>query len=106
MNDDIRVEQDLLGDVPVPAEALYGAHTERALADVPPPRRPVHGALARAYGTVKLACALTNRALGAWAADEAKADALERACRELSDGLLTSAIVVDRLQGGAGRAST
>ena len=102
MNDDTRVEQDPLGDVPVPAEALHGAHTERALADVPPPRRPVHGALARAYGTVKLACVLTNRALGAWATDEAKADALERACRELSDGLLTSAIVVDRLQGAAG----
>ena len=102
MNDAIRVEQDLLGDVPVPAEALHGAHTERALADVPPPHRPVHGELARAYGTVKLACVLTNRALGAWATDEAKTEALERACRELSDGLLTSAIVVDCLQGGAG----
>ena len=102
MNGAFRVEKDLLGDVPVPSEALHGAHTERALADVPPPHRPVHDELARAYGTVKLACALTNRTLGAWTTDEAKADALERACRELSDGLLTSAIVVDRLQGGGG----
>ncbi len=34
--------------------------------------------------------------------DEAKADAIERACRELADGGLATEIVVDRLQGGAG----
>ena len=44
----------------------------------------------------------TNRALGAWAGDDAKADAIERACRELADGRLAAEIVVDRLQGGAG----
>ena len=55
------------------------------------PRRPVHPELARAYGTVKLACARTNRALGAWADDAAKADAIERACRELSEGQLARA---------------
>jgi len=65
---------------------------------------PVHGELARAFGTVKLACARTNRTLGAWAGPEgeAKADAIERACRELADGALAAEIVVDRLQGGAG----
>ncbi len=104
MNDETRRERDLLGEVAVPAAGLHGAHTERALENFPLTGEPVHGELARAFGTVKLACARTNRTLGAWAgADgEAKADAIERACRELADGTLAAEIVVDRLQGGAG----
>ena len=86
----------------MPAGSLHGAHTERALENFPLAGRPVHAELARAYGVVKLACARTNRALGAWEGDDAKADAIERACRELADGLLDEHIVVDRLQGGAG----
>jgi aspartate ammonia-lyase len=102
MDDAFRIERDFLGELPVPAEALHGVHTARALENFPLARRPVHPELARAYGTVKLACALTNRALGAWADDAAKADAIERACRELSEGKLVEHIVVDALQGGAG----
>ena len=102
MSDDVRIERDLLGEVAVPAAGLHGAHTERALENFPLAGEAVHGELARAFGTVKLACARTNRTLGAWAGDDAKADAIERACRELADGLLAAEIVVDRLQGGAG----
>jgi len=97
-----RLEHDLLGEVAVPAQSLHGAHTERALENFPLTGEPVQGELARAFGAVKLACALTNRALGVWAGDDAKADAIERACRELADGRLAAEIVVDRLQGGAG----
>jgi len=102
MEDGTRSEHDLLGEVAVPVQSLHGAHTERALENFPLAGEPVHGELARAFGAVKLACALTNRALGVWAGDEAKADAIARACRELADGRLAAAIVVDRLQGGAG----
>jgi aspartate ammonia-lyase len=102
MNDEVRIERDLLGEVAVPAAGLHGAHTARALENFPLAGEPVHGELARAFGTVKLACARTNRTLGAWAGDDAKADAIERACRELADGRLADEIVVDRLQGGAG----
>ena len=102
MSDDVRIERDLLGEVAVPAAVLHGAHTERALENFPLAGEAVHGELARAFGTVKLACARTNRTLGAWAGDEAKADAIERDCRELADGALAAEIVVDRLQGGAG----
>jgi aspartate ammonia-lyase len=102
MSDDVRTESDMLGEVAVPVGSLHGVHTERALENFPLAGRPVHAALARAYGLVKLACARTNRALGAWAGDDAKADAIERACRELADGRLDEHIVVDRLQGGAG----
>ncbi len=97
-----RAESDLLGNLPVPAAALHGIHTARALDNFPLTLQPVAPGLARAYGTVKLACAMTNRALGAWAGDVRKADAIERACRDLSEGRLDSHIVVDRLQGGAG----
>ena len=104
MSDDVRIERDLLGEVAVPAQSLHGAHTERALENFALAGEPVHPELARAFGTVKLACARTNRALGAWGGPEggAKADAIERACRELAEGGLAAEIVVDRLQGGAG----
>jgi aspartate ammonia-lyase len=97
-----RTERDLLGEVAVPAQSLHGAHTERALENFPLAGEPVHVELARAYGAVKLACVLTNRALGVWDGDDAKAEAIERACRELADGRLAAEIVVDRMQGGAG----
>lgn len=102
MNQAIRMEEDFLGDRPVPAGALHGIHTVRAMENFPLARRPVHAELARAYGMVKLACARTNRALGAWAEDPAKADAIERGCTELAEGPLVDKIVVDALQGGAG----
>jgi aspartate ammonia-lyase len=97
-----RLEHDLLGEAPVPADALHGIHTERALDNFALSGRPPHPELVRAFGTVKLACATTNRALGAWADDPAQADAIERACREMADGLLDAHVVVDLLQGGAG----
>jgi len=102
MSDDMRIERDMLGEVAVPAQSLHGVHTERALENFPLAGEAVHAELAQAFGTVKLACARTNRTLGAWAGDDAKADAIEQACRELADGILAAEIVVDRLQGGAG----
>jgi len=102
MNNDFRIERDGLGELPIPAEALHGIHTQRALENFPLARCSVHPELARAYGEIKSACARTNRALGAWANDEAKADAIDRACRELANGDLGGFIIVDALQGGAG----
>ena len=97
---DTRMEKDLLGERAVPACALWGIYTERAIENFPVARRPVNGALIRAYGAVKLACARANRELGGW--DDSKADAIERACAEMSEGLLDRHVVVDALQGGAG----
>ena len=98
---DTRVERDALGEVAVPAGALWGVHTARSIDNFPIAGRPVHPELVRAYGAVKLACARTNRRLGAWP-EAAKADAIENACREMADGALTEHVVVDALQGGAG----
>lgn len=100
MNQD-RIEEDFIGSLSLPADCFYGIHTARALENFPLAGRPVHPALVNAYGTVKLACAMTNRALGVWP-EKAKAEAIEKACREMADGLLTRFIAVDSLQGGAG----
>jgi aspartate ammonia-lyase len=95
-----RQESDLLGPRDVPADALYGVHTVRAMENFPVSGRRVHPRLIHAYGMVKLACARTNRELGAW--DAARYAALEQACQEMIEGKLDGAIVVDALQGGAG----
>jgi aspartate ammonia-lyase len=97
---DYRKEHDLLGERDVPAGALHGIHTERAIENFPLARRPVNPALIHAYGAVKLACARTNRELGCW--DGRKAAAIEAACEEMIEGRLDAHIVVDALQGGAG----
>jgi len=99
---DYRTEHDILGEAAVPARALYGIHTVRALENFVLSGHPVHAALVEAFGVVKLACARTNRLLGIWADDPAKANAIEQACREMADGKLSEHVVVDAMQGGAG----
>ncbi|HTY63040.1 MAG TPA: aspartate ammonia-lyase [Acidobacteriota bacterium] len=95
-----RTEHDLLGSRDVPANALHGIYTERAIENFPLAMRPVHPALIHAYGAVKLACARTNHELGRW--NDEKAQAIETACTEMMEGRLDAAVLVDALQGGAG----
>ncbi len=95
-----RTEKDLLGDCQVPAEALYGVHTVRALNNFPISGKPVKRELIGAYGAVKLACSRTNNALG-YLPDNI-AGAIEAACQEMISGDLDDHVVVDALQGGAG----
>jgi aspartate ammonia-lyase len=96
----VRIEKDLLGEAAVPADALYGIHTVRALANFPLAGRPVRPELVHAYGAVKLACARANHELDPW--PEPTASALFRACEEMMRGELDAHVVVDALQGGAG----
>ena len=95
-----RQETDLLGTVNVPADALWGVHTQRALENFPLADRPVHRGLVHAYGAVKLAAARANHELRPW--PEATWAAIVQACEELMAGRLDGSIVVDALQGGAG----
>ncbi len=97
---EFRQETDLLGTRDVPAAALWGIHTLRAVENFPLAGRPVHRELIHAFGAVKLAAVRTNRELGCW--DAAKSDALETACQEMMEGRLDAHVVVDALQGGAG----
>jgi len=97
-----RVETDLIGQKQIPADALWGIHTARAVENFPLSGKTIHPELIKAYGEVKLACAQTNTHLGVWKAAPTKADAIEKACSEMSQGLLSEHILVDALQGGAG----
>ncbi len=96
-----RIETDLLGEKAIPTDALWGIHTARAVENFPLSGIKVHPELIKAYGEVKLACTQINRQLNVWN-DEKKAEAIEKACREVSQGLLNEHFPVDALQGGAG----
>jgi aspartate ammonia-lyase len=95
-----RTEHDLLGELAVPAEALYGIHTARALSNFQLSGRAVPLALIHALAQVKKACALANRELGFQALE--KSDAICRACEEIVAGQHAGAFQLDALQGGAG----
>jgi aspartate ammonia-lyase len=122
-----RKEHDLLGELDVPAEAMYGISTVRAMENFPLARRPVNRALVHAFGAVKLACARTNHELGFLRVISSVAqppsavslvkhsnsktqpgaavphyDAISQACSEMMEGLLDGHVIVDALQGGAG----
>nr|WP_319511736.1 aspartate ammonia-lyase [uncultured Draconibacterium sp.] len=96
-----REESDFIGKKQIPADALWGIHTARAVENFPISGQKVHPALIKAYGDVKLACAQTNNTLDFWE-DKTKAEAIEKAAFEMSQGLLNEHILVDAMQGGAG----
>jgi len=96
-----RTETDLIGTREIPADSMWGIHTERALENFQLSGRAVHPELVKAFGVVKLACFRTNRQLG-YFPDTLKADDIEQACDEMAAGLLNDYIIVDCLQGGAG----
>jgi aspartate ammonia-lyase len=95
-----RKERDLLGEREVPALALWGIHTLRAVENFPLSGRRAAPALVHAYGLVKQACGRTNRELGSLAVREA--GAIEAAAAEMAEGKLDEHMLVDALQGGAG----
>lgn len=98
-----RCEHDHLGQRELPDDCLWGIHTTRAVENFPLTGRPVHPALLRAFGAVKLAAFTTNRRLGFLA--EPHFAALDEACRELMAGGLRQHFPIDALQGGAGTAT-
>ena len=59
-----RVEHDSMGDIKVPADALWGAQTQRAVENFRISGRPLPRAFIGALGLVKQAAARANRALG------------------------------------------
>lgn len=95
-----RTEKDLKGEKQIPADALWGIHTARAVENFPLSGYMIHPALIKAYGEVKLACAQINAELGYL--EEEKASAIIHACIEMSQGLLNEHIITDSFQGGAG----
>ncbi|MBN2435969.1 MAG: aspartate ammonia-lyase [Spirochaetes bacterium] len=100
MEKNYRTESDSLGSVEISADSLFGINTMRALKNFPFKSRPAPESLIRAYGTVKYAALLMCRDLDVW--DNYKAESLINAAREMSQGELSSWIVTDMMQGGAG----
>ena len=100
MSDQFRIEKDSLGEMQVPANALYGAQTQRAHENFPIsgirfPRRFIH-----AMGTIKKAAAQANAEMGLL--DAAVAEAIVRAADEVIDGRLDGEFVLDVYQTGSG----
>ncbi|HEV8636081.1 MAG TPA: lyase family protein, partial [Chloroflexota bacterium] len=95
-----RIERDSMGELPVPADAYYGAQTMRAVRNFPIsdlrfPRRFI-----RAMGLIKGTAAEVNRELGLL--DASLADAIVRAAEEVAEGKLDDQFVVDIFQTGSG----
>ena len=100
---EFRVEHDTMGEVRVPARALYGAQTQRAVDNFPISGRPVPAGLVRAIGQVKAAAAATNRELGVL--DDDVAEAIEQAALEVAEGEHADQFPVDVFQTGSGTSS-
>ena len=95
-----RIERDTMGEMVVPADALYGAQTARAVENFPISGLRAHPSFIDATVRVKLAAARVNARLKLLPA--AKAKAIERAAREVLDGRWRDQFVVDVYQAGAG----
>ena len=97
---DVRIERDPLGELPVPAAALYGVQTERARRNFPISGLRPLPAFVDAVIWIKKAAALTHKETGRL---EAKlADAIVRAADEVLGGQHRDQFVVDVFQAGAG----
>jgi aspartate ammonia-lyase len=100
VSDEFRIEKDTLGDVKVPADALYGAQTQRArenfhISGLPPQQDYVWGMV-----MIKKAAALANMDTGRL--DKSIGDAIVQAADEALDGKLDEHFVIDPWQAGAG----
>ena len=97
---DTRTERDSMGEMEVPADAYYGASTQRAVLNFPIsdlrfPRRFI-----QALGLIKQKAAEANRELGLL--DDALATAIIQAAQEVTDGALDDEFVLDIFQTGSG----
>jgi fumarate hydratase class II len=100
MSEPTRTERDSMGPMQVPASALYGASTARAVENFPIARRPLGPAVIHAFGHLKAACARANCDLGKL--DAGLADAIIAAADEVADGRHDAHFPVDVYQTGSG----
>jgi fumarate hydratase class II len=95
-----RLEKDSLGEIQVPADALYGVQTQRAVLNFPISGMRPWRAFIWSMAVIKRAAADVNADLGLL--DAAKAKAIADAAAEVMDGKWDSQFVVDPIQAGAG----
>jgi fumarate hydratase class II len=97
---DFRVERDTMGEMRVPADALYGASTARAIENFPIAHEPVPDEVIHAFGHLKAACAHANFELRKL--DERRTQAIIEASNEVAAGKHDEQFPVDIYQTGSG----
>lgn len=108
---DYRIENDSMGEVHVPAQAYYGAQTQRAVENFPISGWPLPPPLIHGMGLVKYACAIANRDLGLLSnqvrtpLSEQQIESLLGACLEVAEGKWDAEFPVDVFQTGSGTSS-
>jgi fumarate hydratase class II len=100
MSDAFRIERDTMGEMRVPANALYGAQTARAVENFPISSLRFPREFIRALGLVKKHAAKTNAELSLL--EPKIANAIQRAAQEVIDGEHDAEFVVDIFQTGSG----
>lgn len=98
--ENVRIERDSLGEVMVPANALYGAQTQRAVLNFPVSGMRPYRAFIWSMALIKRAAAEVNHAVGLL--DEQRARAIIQAGEEIMAGQWNDQFVVDPFQAGAG----
>ncbi|WP_092923235.1 class II fumarate hydratase [Actinopolyspora alba] len=98
-----RTEHDTMGEVQVPAEALYRAQTQRAVDNFPVSGQGLERAQIRALGLLKAATARVNGKLGVLEAD--MAEAIAAAADEVAEGRHDDHFPIDVFQTGSGTSS-
>lgn len=102
-SEDFRIERDSMGELKVPADALWGAQTQRAVENFPISGQPMPRAFIRALGLVKAAAASANEELGVLDAKLAKA--IREAALEVAEGKHDRHFPIDVFQTGSGTSS-
>jgi fumarate hydratase class II len=102
-SDEFRIEHDTMGEVRVPATALYGAQTQRAVENFPISGHGLEAAQIVALARIKRAAALVNKELGIL--DAGIADSIADAAERLIDGEYHDQFPVDTYQTGSGTSS-
>ncbi|MFC8800449.1 class II fumarate hydratase [Promicromonospora sp. NPDC057138] len=100
---DYRIEHDTMGEVRVPANALYRAQTQRAVENFPISGTPLERAHIEALARVKKAAATANAELGVL--DQDIADAIVAAADEVASGKYDGHFPIDVYQTGSGTSS-
>jgi fumarate hydratase class II len=100
---EFRVERDTMGELRVPAHALWGAQTQRAVQNFPLSGLTMPRGFLRALGLVKWAAAGANMELGEL--DKVRGFAIQKAALEVAEGRHDAHFPVDVFQTGSGTSS-
>jgi len=103
MSDKYRTEHDSMGELQVPADALWGAQTQRAVQNFPVSGQPMPRGFIRALGLIKGAAAQVNADLGLLPKGVAKA--VQQAAEEVAAGRHDAHFPIDVYQTGSGTSS-